>query len=60
MRRLTNALNRSADIFEDCNRQLEARLTIGNEVDEGLVESPAAALENSTGNGNGRRRIART
>jgi hypothetical protein len=57
MRRLANALNRSAEIFEDCNRQLEARLTIGNEVDEGLVESPAAVVENGTSS---RRRIART
>jgi hypothetical protein len=61
MRRLTNALNRSAEIFETANSQLEARLSVGPEVDEGLNEVPAIITDSGNNNCSGRsRRLART
>jgi hypothetical protein len=58
MKRLTSALNKSAELFESANEQLEARLVVDPEIDRDLPELPGPAPQN-TGNDH-TRRIART
>jgi hypothetical protein len=57
IRRLTDAVNQSAQLFKTANEQLEARLRIDPGIDANLAEDPEPALEPS---GNGRRRLTRT